>query len=449
MLHHGECSLADCEAYSAELTTQSLIAELRRLLATQRRAERLICRYLADLADRVRERDVELAAYVDEFHAARSFFQLGARETRERVRVGRALRQLPEIERAFIDGALSYSRVREVSRVATPATDGAWLSLASQLDMRSLERRVAAAGELANGGDAIVEPGVGPDRASTDDSLRLSWTTSRTVRVTFDLSAEAWAFLERAIDGARHLAQDTLSDSEALEAVARDAIAQQNDQPDASDPRKTLVAYACKECSRTELDTGSNVLELDAASRATFCCGASVVDLEQEGRSVTSGGNLPAAVRRAVMLRDRCRCRVPGCGRRRYVDVHHLTSLAEGGVHSRANCVLLCTTHHRRLHEGKLSITGDADGELDVRDTGGVAIDDRAIDDREDAAVTATQGGSSPEECLLRVMSQRGGWSTDELVEASGLPVNIVSSTLLLLEIDGKVRGREMVFERV
>src|SRR4029453_6351008 len=120
--------------YHPELPTPALIAEVRTLLFSERRAGRLVCRYLADLADRVRERrDGELSAYVDEFHATACFFDLGARETRERVRIGRALRSLPQIEAAFIEGGLSYSRVREVTRVACPETESAWLELGRSL----------------------------------------------------------------------------------------------------------------------------------------------------------------------------------------------------------------------------------------------------------------------------------------------------------------------------
>jgi DprA/Smf-like nucleotide binding protein involved in DNA uptake/HNH endonuclease len=451
---HGDSSVTPHEAssasatqsrYCSQLDTRDLVAEIRRLLTSQRRAERLICRYLADLADRVRDRrDPELAAYVDEFHAARCFFQLGVRETRERVRVGRALRQLPEIEQAFVDGALSYSRVREVTRVATAASEGDWLSLATRLDMRTLERRVAGAAKRADD-NATTAGDISASAASSagGSDLRVQWTTPQSVRVTLELSADAWALLERAIDGARHLAADTLTDGEALEAVARDALSQQNDQPDASDPRTSVVVYTCKECGTSEADTGSGAVELDARRAAATCCGASVIDLEREGRSVTVGGPLPSAIRRAVMLRDRCRCRVPGCGRRRYVDVHHITSQADGGAHSRANCVVLCTTHHRLLHEGKLRISGDADGEIEVRDS-----TEAPIGDRHDANQSATQGGSSPEATLLRVMGRRGGWSTDELVESSGLSASIVSRTLLLLELDGKVTNDDFVFAR-
>jgi hypothetical protein len=132
---------------------------------------------------------------------------------------------------------------------------------------------------------------------------------------------------------------------------------------DASDPRCSVVVYECGRCGKSELDTGVGAFELEPAAAATLGCGAREVELAREGRGAQRGGPLPAAIRRAVLLRDRCRCRVPGCSRRRYVDVHHLIPRAEGGEHSRSNCITLCSTHHRRLHEGKLLITGDADAE--------------------------------------------------------------------------------------
>jgi hypothetical protein len=250
--------------YHPQLSTPSLIAEVRRLLFTERRAGRLVCRYLADLADRIHERqDAELTAYVDEFHATACFFDLGARETRERVRIGRALRSLPQIEAAFIAGGLSYSRVREVTRVARPETESEWLERARSLDMRSLERRVAGAveggalDEPQEGGaslspsNALGAPGTRPSTALRDGDPTTDGGTTTVrpaalthapteridrdaLRVTFTLSAEAWALLERALQGARHRAATPLSDAEALEAVARDALAAQNHPTDAA-----------------------------------------------------------------------------------------------------------------------------------------------------------------------------------------------------------------------
>ena len=76
------------------------------------------------------------------------------------------------------------------------------------------------------------------------------------VRVTFNLSADAWALLERAIDGARHLAGDTLNDSEVLEAVARDAIAQQNDQPERATRAPRSSSTPARNARRTSSTPG-------------------------------------------------------------------------------------------------------------------------------------------------------------------------------------------------
>jgi hypothetical protein len=167
------------------------------------------------------------------------------------------------------------------------------------------------------------------------------------------------------------------------------------------------------------------------------------------------------------MLRDRSTCRVAGCSRRRYVDVHHLIPQASGGAHSRANCVVLCTTHHRSLHEGKLHISGDAEGQLDVRDESGALIeeqkpwtdsvlasgadsteshDDRKSVDGAPESYVATQSGSPAARRLLQVMAHRGGWTVDALIDASGLSASTVLSTLLFLQLDGRVTNRDSLF---
>jgi hypothetical protein len=483
----AEAAGASSHGYQSELATPELVVELRRLLAAERHTGRLVCRYLADLADRIHGgHDRELCAYVDEFHAAACFFDLGTREVRERVRIGRALRRLPQIEVAFVAGELSYSRVREITRVAQVDTQSEWLERARKLDMRSLERRVAreapqcavAPGRFdATTGDTpdrarlptaglpaeVPSSGVPNEQTSRSTRRELArlhaqWLDRDSMRVTFELSADAWALVERALEGARQKAATFLGDADALAAVARDALAAQNQSGDASDPRCAVVVYECRRCAQSGLDTGVGLFELEPAAATTLACGAREIDLASEGRSVQRGGPLPAAIRRAVLLRDHCRCRVPGCNRRRYVDVHHLIARSNGGEHSRSNCITLCSTHHRRLHEGQLLIIGNADAQPHFYDA---ALQPLATFDDARSSPASRQARQNPEPAeaidaratqlgilsepavrLLEIMGRQGNWTPNDLLEKSALEPAELQHALLLLELEGRVRRR-------
>ena len=313
--------------------------------------------------------------------------------------------------------------------------------------MRVLERRVAEAGGFA-----------APDPRSSD-AAEVAWKTPDVVEVRLTLRAESWAMLQRAMEGARRAdeGQVLLGDGDALEAVARDAIGAQTaggaqtgmeGQTAAApaDVRRAVVLYECKTCQRTEIETGAGPIEVGDAAAAALGCGAAVIDLATEGRLERRGGPLPTAVARAVRLRDRDRCRVPGCSRRRYVDVHHIVERARGGVHSRKNCLCLCGTHHRMLHERQLVITGDPEGAIDFFDGAGRQLADARATDG------VTHSGSSGDAApmvsgegrrLLATMGARGGWSADDLCEATGLPAATVASTLIFCELAGQVRRDE------
>ncbi|MFV8755294.1 HNH endonuclease [Nannocystaceae bacterium ST9] len=47
---------------------------------------------------------------------------------------------------------------------------------------------------------------------------------------------------------------------------------------------------------------------------------------------------------------------MPGCGRSRHLQAHHVEAWAEGGETSISNLVLLCPGHHGLVHEGKLHV---------------------------------------------------------------------------------------------
>ena len=105
-----------------------------------------------------------------------------------------------------------------------------------------------------------------------------------------------------------------------------------------------------------------------AESARRIACDASLVAIQHGREGVLDVGRktraVPAALRRALDLRDEGRCRFPGCENRRWVDAHHIVHWARGGETKLDNLVLLCGSHHRLVHEGGFSIARKPDGSL-------------------------------------------------------------------------------------
>ncbi len=69
-------------------------------------------------------------------------------------------------------------------------------------------------------------------------------------------------------------------------------------------------------------------------------------------RRSTSGGERARSRARSALIARDGGCRFPGCGRSRYTQGHHIVHWADGGETKLSNLVLLCSFHHRLVHEG-------------------------------------------------------------------------------------------------
>jgi hypothetical protein len=58
-----------------------------------------------------------------------------------------------------------------------------------------------------------------------------------------------------------------------------------------------------------------------------------------------------ATQRAALDIRDQHRCRFPGCEHERYLHAHHVRHWLRGGPTDVDNLVLLCSFHHRLIHD--------------------------------------------------------------------------------------------------
>lgn len=98
---------------------------------------------------------------------------------------------------------------------------------------------------------------------------------------------------------------------------------------------------------------------------------------DRDGRILEVGvrtRTIPPALRRALHHRDHG-CRFPGCGAT-FGQGHHIRHWAHGGPTTLSNLVVLCSRHHRAVHEEGYQVERQADGDLAFRHPNGFTIPD-------------------------------------------------------------------------
>jgi len=79
---------------------------------------------------------------------------------------------------------------------------------------------------------------------------------------------------------------------------------------------------------------------------------------------------IAGSIKRALLKRDTA-CIFPGCMHRIFLEGHHIQYWADGGKTSLMNAALLCSLHHRYVHEYGYSIELGADQRPQFRDPRG------------------------------------------------------------------------------
>ena len=283
---------------------------------------------------------------------------------REKVRVAHALKTLPAIGRAFAEGRLSYSKVRALTRVAGPKNEDELLAFALRTTAARVEERCR---ELRFGTPASTDEAA---RAHARRALGLRRDPDRgTVLITVELPLEAGELVDKALDRALEEAASTSSElaAESWSAQRADALVtlakaylsgKQAGASGTADHYQVTVHV-----EETALRGGAGRAGLPIETVRRIACDSDLVLLVEnhEGDPLSVGRKtriVPAAIRRALWARDGG-CRFPGCGRRRFVDAHHIEHWANGGETSVENLMLLCSKHHTLVHEGGFRIEKD------------------------------------------------------------------------------------------
>ncbi|MCY4599801.1 MAG: DUF222 domain-containing protein [Acidobacteria bacterium] len=369
---------------------------------------------IAELSARIQAATYELLVLIREFDARTGWSGctscahwlswrtgLAPGAAREHVRVARALGSLPKLSDAMRRGVVSYSKVRAVTRVATPETEQALLDVALCGTAAHVEQIVRGWRRVDRTAEAAEDR-----RRHETRSLRTWVDDDGMVVVRGRLTPEVGALLRRALEAACDQAQPRRT-AAAEEAVAVEeqlaptfahrqadaigviaecaltggldrgtagdrfqvvvhvdagALAETPDVPAgtseraATDSRPTddgqYVPAGTPVPARTSAAAGGQTVldeaggihvSADAARR--LACDAAMVEMRHgpAGEILDVGRRtrtISPALRRALAARDG-QCRFPGCRNRR-CDAHHVRHWADGGATALDNLVLLC-----------------------------------------------------------------------------------------------------------
>ncbi len=285
-------------------------------------------------------------------------------KARRWIEAANALPVLPRTSHALDRGELGIDKVVELTRFAQPETEDGLVTWAQQV----------SAGRIRREGD-LVRSSREDEAAGDDEARSLSWSYTnegRRFEMRADLPAAQGATIASAIDRIASGVPSMPDERGAGAAAARraDALvavcsARLADDPDAD--RASVVIHARTGGGHEGAEVeGGGVVHTSTLQRLLCTARIETVHEDAAGRTVGIGRISrvpPAWLIRQVRYRDRG-CRFPGCGSAGFAQVHHIEFWRDGGATDLDNLVLICSWHHKLVHEYGWWIKGSAESEL-------------------------------------------------------------------------------------
>jgi len=256
-------------------------------------------------------------------------------------------------------------KVVELARFAIAETEARLIRWAKGVSVACIRRK----------GDLAIRQSM-EDAQDADRSRFLSWwylDDGKRFGLEAELPAAQGAVVARALERLADELPVMPGEEDAVCADARRAdalvaLCSSRLAADADPDRATVVVHAplgalVSGGRGCELE-GGGVMHAETARRL-LCNGRVQAVIEDEaGQPVRLGrtSREPSAwMMRQLRYRDH-ECRFPGCGARRFTQAHHIVWWERGGPTDLDNLVLVCTFHHKLVHEYGWGLRRDPDG---------------------------------------------------------------------------------------
>jgi hypothetical protein len=262
-----------------------------------------------------------------------------------------ALVELPSIAAALRAGTLSFDKVLQLARFATPETEKDVLAWARRASVNAIRRKA----DLAN--RASLEE---RSDAHSERFLEWSWYDGDTrVGLEAMLPADTGSEVIRAIKELADSLPRVPAEDSTFEQRCADAsvtLCSSGSTSGGKQPHVVLgidLGHLAGDGPGGAIE-GGPILHPELARRFACDCRLQAVARDPGGHAVGIGRvsrNIPEWLMRELLFRDDG-CTFPGCGTRRFLTAHHVVHWARGGATDLDNLVLVCRFHHKLVHEG-------------------------------------------------------------------------------------------------
>jgi hypothetical protein len=269
------------------------------------------------------------------------------------VKAAHALEELPRLSNAFAHGELSIDKVVELTRFATQETEGHLIVWAQGVSCGAIREK----GDLFH--RSLQEA------QEAEQARSLSWwffAENSRFGMSVEMPAAEGAVVVKALERqARQLpvmpGEDGEWAADARLADALVAVCSARIAADADPDRATVVIHARLDRPGDELGSceieGGPAIHPEVARR--FACNGRIQTVvEDESGIPVRVGRIsrepPDWMLRQLRYRDR-ECTFPGCGGRQFTHAHHIEWWENGGQTDLDNLVLVCSFHHKLVHE--------------------------------------------------------------------------------------------------
>jgi len=323
----------------------------------------------ARLFELIRVFDERRAYEVDGCRNVASWLVQGLSVSAETARgyatTAKALGCLPQLDKLFSAGAISFDQLRPVAKIADPDSDEELARVLPSMSAASAEALARRAREVPPKDEAEAHRRRHLRIWWKDQVLKLSGSLAgldaEAFRVAIDRLAESYG--PDPTTGQYEPFETRRAD--ALVELARQAIAEDTD-PDRAD-----VVIFTNEDVLAGKDGPAETVDgqgVTAESARREACDSRVSRIERDSRTGAfdlgrTTRSIPPHMSRWLRRRDGG-CRFPGCGSKRLVQGHHIVHWAAGGPTDRGNICSLCRLHHRLMHEGGWQIEGNPEEEI-------------------------------------------------------------------------------------